>query len=175
VCLGGNLAPGVTSIDVQADTVVTTNSNGYRIGTVQQPTSDLSGDGVPDLLVRDGQYDLLLFSGSAIALGGSLFSEVDALLEGSHQGFVAAGDLDGDGLPEVIRMSGTAATVTMGSEILAAIADPNTDQIPVQATGLAVSTPYFKDVAVGGDFDGDGVGDIAIADQGDVVIITASP
>jgi hypothetical protein len=123
---------------------------------------DLDGDGKPDLAVANGYGNTVSVLRNTATFGsitsGSFASKVDFSTGGWPQ-FVAIGDLDGDGKPDlavanltnnkvsVFRNTATSGSITSGS-------------FASKVYFAAGSTPYS--VAIG-DLDGDGRPDLAVA------------
>jgi hypothetical protein len=136
--------------------------------TDQYPTggaiADFNGDGIPDVITANFHGDsvsILLGAGtfSAYKLGASANYPTVAGAETSN---LAVGDLNGDGVPDVI------ATNPMGSSISVFLGHRDGTLAPATNVGLAIpgwadpSTP--ESVAIG-DFNGDGIADAAVADN----------
>lgn len=172
-------------------------------------TSDLNGDGFGDLAVGqlrdDGTADTAWFSGANIAGGAELnFADATTIIEGisgeqSGSTLAMLGDLDGDGLPELLAGAPRGAGLP-------------TDEAPVgawrgavylvpgallagggvqQAAGLSTwiegrsgDATIGGTVVAGGDIDGDGLPDVllgasgsdagGLANAGEAVLITGA-
>ncbi|HTQ55593.1 MAG TPA: VCBS repeat-containing protein [Bryobacteraceae bacterium] len=131
----------------------------YRAGAspIFLTAADLNGDGIPDLAAAD-------FQGTALAVlmgvGDGTF-QAPLFLAAGHEPFcVAAADLDGDGTVDLVSANGS-ITSTGGSISVTLGA----------GSGSFQPTAYYRAgqgvtfVAVG-DFNKDGVPDLAVADDG---------
>ncbi len=151
---------------------------------VLEPTGDVTGDGVEDYVVggHNGSADgAVEYSGTAYLVPGPLTEDVD-LGSGYHQygtppwgyrmevGSVQPGDLDGDGLAEVM-LGCLDADPYVGGAAVYLVHGPAT--VPLEEA----TTTYLIDaseVAAGitgtslGDVTGDGVTDLALMKQGAV-------
>jgi FG-GAP-like repeat/FG-GAP repeat len=136
--------------------------------TDQYPTgaaiADFNGDGIPDVATANfhGESVSILLgagTGSAYTFGASANYPAAA---GGETSNLAVGDLNGDGVPDVI------ATNQMGSSISVFLGRPNgtlgaTTNLPVGVPNWgSPSMPYSVAIA---DFDGDGKADAAVADN----------
>ncbi len=116
--------------------------------------SDIDGDGTRDVAVV-GEPGVALYSG---ADGAELWKRTDAA---SHAGatLARAGDLDGDGLDEVLV--GTPQDLATGS---ARVHSGATGAVLLLLAAPASSEAFGAAVAVPGDVNGDGYDDLAVAD-----------
>jgi hypothetical protein len=127
--------------------------------------SDLDGDGKPDIAVANsGSASVSVFrntSTSGVAFTAASFATAVNLTTATTPNYVAIGDLDGDGKPDLAtaNTNGTNPSVsvlrntsTSGSITFVAKVDFTTG-----------GTPYY--IAIG-DLDGDGKQDLAIANRG---------
>jgi hypothetical protein len=154
VLLNSAAAPGTFTV---AQTLSATNA-----GTVV--AADLNGDGRPDLLIA---ADTLRLALQNTGTPGSFAAPVTLYKNstGFAFGALAVGDLNGDGVPDVVA------------------ADNNGVQLLFVAPGAATPTvasavPIYTNTRVGGspavaiaDIDGDGRNDVVITDQDAAVVI----
>lgn len=139
-----------------------------RLGHQVAGLGDTDGDGVEDLLVsapgweRDGE------EGAVLIVSGPLAATTDAdRIVGTVQageGAVALGDTDGDGLGDLALLDWGTLYVHRGPvDGVVSVRD-----VPDRVVGLNMleyPADYVDgDVAAVGDLDGDGVGDLAVAD-----------
>jgi hypothetical protein len=109
--------------------------------------ADFNGDGVPDLAVADGVYNLVRLM---LGNGDGTLQAVRTFGPGGFR--VAVGDVNGDGVPDL-------AVIRPGAVLLGN--GDGTFQAPLTFTVGCV----LVDVA-GGDFNGDGLRDLAVACEG---------
>ena len=138
-------------------------------GITQAVTADFNGDGNPDIAVVNPCSGPDCGTGYAAVVvmlgkGGGTFRQPVTYAAGSYQPMsIAAGDFNGDGVVDLAIASQCASSVSCGTgqvSVLLGNGD-GTFQSPVPyATGTGAS--YF--VATG-DFNGDGILDLAVANQ----------
>jgi hypothetical protein len=137
-----------------------------RLVTVQNAPSavaapDLDGDGRPDLVVVNTATPSVTVRPSS-AQAANLFpgGENTALTAGTLPVRIAAGDLDGDGLPDLVTANRGTGTVS----VLLNLAGTSLFTVESEDVGLLPS-----DVVLG-DFDADGLLDAAVANLGDSTV-----
>jgi hypothetical protein len=130
---------------------------------------DVNGDGFADLAVRTldnarPEYDLDVFLGGASGLAATAATSVRLAGDpnaGVPQGFGigAVGDLNGDGFGELALASAGVAKIYAGS---AAGLDPTPRELapPAGTNGYL----FARNLAAGGDIDGDGYGELVVTD-----------
>jgi hypothetical protein len=127
---------------------------GYRLESVA--VGDFNGDGTPDLAVADGFGQMSVLLGN----GDGSFQNAPTYAAGTGPESVAVGDFNGDGIPDLavadngIDPNGT-VSVLLG----------NGDGTFQTAVSYAAGTEP-RSVVVG-DFNGDGIPDLAVVDAGD--------
>ncbi|MFT5681836.1 MAG: hypothetical protein ACI8RZ_002754 [Myxococcota bacterium] len=157
---------------------------GEEIGGESVGGADFDADGIPDLVVAtavDGDGSVTLLLGADIALGGDYsINDLPALTGESavrgavHNGWVP--DMDGDGYDELIFSMPDADTSdgVSGAGVVYVVdgdtASASTGDISAVADTTIegeVSYGALASIDIGGDFDGDGLGDLIITDIGD--------
>jgi hypothetical protein len=121
--------------------------------------ADFDGDGKPDLATESssGNY-AAVFRNKTATNGGTISFDTDTdIPTGTYPQGVAAGDLDGDGKPDLVIANSFDNTLT----ILQNTGSSGT--ISFTAVGLG-STGNYPQYPVIADFDGDGLPDIAVSD-----------
>ncbi|MFN7145468.1 MAG: MopE-related protein, partial [Myxococcota bacterium] len=117
VVSGPVAAAAAGNIDSYDTAVVTGPSTYYPLGNVVGPATDVTGDGNADLLVAGSNtsygygYGWVLSGGSGLTGSLSTSTTYAARFEGDSSGdstfWVAAGDIDGDGVGDVVQAAVT--------------------------------------------------------------------
>ena len=184
--LPGNIltmALGDFNSDAKADLAVFTFSPsslylllGNGDGTLQSPvttstasepeadyvaTADFNGDGRLDIVTAGGGPSV---GGAAVYLGNGDGTFQPAVVvsngpAGTSYGGVAAADLNGDGNPDVIYFSTTGTTRSFNSNVLTLI---NNGDGTFQQTSVSAPVPAGILTLIAGNFNGDGVPDVAV-------------
>ena len=132
------------------------------------PTSvavgDFNGDGVPDLAVADsGDFNTNNGAGVSVLLGNGdgTFQPARAFAAGKHPVSVAAGDFNGDGIPDLaVANEGSYPNYSDSSmSVLLGNGDGSFQTARTLATGNKAAA------VVVGDFTGDGILDLAVANE----------
>jgi hypothetical protein len=143
------------------------NSNSFAprvdFATGSDPTGvavrDIDGDGRPDLLVAnygDGTVSILRNTGVAGSLTTNSFAPKVDIATGSGCISVAAGDIDGDGWPDVVASSVISSTVSL----LRNISSPGSIAFAPKIDFATANYPQYLTLV---DLDGDGKLDVAVA------------
>jgi hypothetical protein len=132
----------ITSSSFATKVDFTTGSNPWSVAI-----ADLDGDGKPDIAVANhGSSTVSVFRNTSISgsiTSGSFTPKTD-FTTGSEPQFVAIGDLDGDGKPDLVVTSYTLSTVsvlrnTMSGGTTAPVAPSNLTAIPVNANRIDIN------------------------------------
>ncbi len=150
-------------------------------GLISRHMGDVTGDGTADLVVGgyDGSYyggevGLGVYAGGSELAGGLATGDAVVTLEGmtsSYLGGIDSGiDLDGDGVCEIYQGVYGASIDSYGNGALYVfdVAEHSGTISPADAAGLLYGEyyDYFGRQPAGGDFDGDGYGDLAVGASG---------
>jgi hypothetical protein len=136
-----------------------TTSGSNTIWTPDPAESDFSGDGLADVLLRNGNGSFVdwTMSGSAVASADNVKFAGNTIDLGSAWSVDGIADLDGDGKADVLlrNANGSLAVWTMNGNVVAT----NTS---VTSQGNSVVLPSAWSVAGLGDFSGDGKADVLL-------------
>jgi len=143
-------------------------SAGDRFGWSVAGAGDLSGDGVPDLLVGAPYADPMGLSNAGRAqahsgAGGGLLFTVEGAAAGDSLGesVAGAGDVDGDGFPDLAI--GAPQSPYSPTVFGYAVVVPGTGGAPIfTVAGGASGDAFGYSVAGAGDVNGDGLADVIV-------------
>ncbi len=151
-----------------------TDADGIFSGTPSWSVAfagDLDGDSLDEVLVSAGNGAYLMY-GSTVVLGGTWQMQfADVVIPGSGLGTVAsAGDVDGDGVPDLLIGSRLAAAPdancsgdTVGATALVLGSSlPSTVASFIAEPGQNPGGGYGYSLASAGDIDGDGLADLLL-------------
>jgi hypothetical protein len=126
---------------------------------------DLDGDGKPDLMTADGDSNTVEFYHNNSTQGSISFAlQVDDTLPaGNYPIAITAGDLDGDGRPEVI-------VTNFGSNLLFVFHNTSTPGTISFASPITYATGNYSLSATIGDCNADGKPDIIVASAVDNIV-----
>ncbi len=152
-------------------------SNG---GSSVADVGDMNGDGILDVAI--GAAQAVEYGGGAghvyllhgpVSGAYNLKTDADVTLYGDDWAgglgdTVASGDLTGDGLPDLIVAANSSSYAGAADGAVFVVSDPSSSMVVLEsdADARVVGTPYtsFGQVAVVGDFTGDGHPDLAASD-----------
>lgn len=178
-----------TAMDTSsADLTLTAGTDIYDLGQ-DLGGGDFDGDGLGDLLVSADLSDVngnesgavFLFSGVTLAAGCTITDDADLALYGSRagdqfgSGAALAGDVDGDGLDDLLVSSpyadpvySNAGLVELYTGLGGAMASGTAPEAAVVYRGEASNSYLGREDMVGaaGDMDGDGLGDFLMVAVG---------
>lgn len=168
--LGGAPTQGYVSTRLQssAGAFVLPTRFGVGTGPANLVVADVNGDGRPDLVVANADDHTVTVRLADAARPGFFLPATVLATPGRVPLDVAVGDLDGDGIPEVVVAASGANNVLVFRQLL-----------PVDPTSKAVYFQAAQTLPVGGDpqavtvadLDGDGHGDIAAATTANTVSV----
>ncbi len=179
---GASLAVGGTFGPTDADLELRGVQAGDRTGTSLASAGDVDGDGLDDLVIgaplatisgSDTGVAYVVFGATAVSAASPMpLSLADVVLQGNDDGDLAghavasAGDMDGDGLDEVVVGAPGAdgdkgyAYLTWGSTLIGG------GLVDLQDTDVVMNSDDEEQVgwalAPAGDIDGDGLGDLLV-------------
>ncbi|PQA83473.1 hypothetical protein C5F52_08475 [Limnohabitans sp. TS-CS-82] len=162
-------------------TGASTTVAGYNLGTSVSSAGDVNGDGYADLIVSKNDVAAYVVYGGATPTSISLTGGTMAASQGFRiVGNVAianglsqvssAGDMNGDGFADVVVGSKSGSSYVVYGSATGAEVNVSSGTIAAsQGFKLTYSTTdatvTAKDVSFAGDFDGDGLTDLVIADK----------
>lgn len=162
-----------TGLPTTASTTLLGSTGSGGFGVALANAGDVDGDGYDDLLVgADGEGSragaIYLFAGSATGLSGSASWSATGAVANDQAGLgVAIADFDGDGLPEpVLASSGNDdAGSDAGAVTVYSLRDDFTE-VATQTLSGSASDDAFGYAVGSGDFNGDGLADLAVGAPG---------
>lgn len=133
-------------------------------GVIMVTTADVNADGLPDLILAasgDNTVDVLLNTSTP---GGSTvtFSNFQSFAAGTNLRWIAAGDMNGDGLPEIVALNDSDATVSVLMNTTGV-----GGSVPTFATQQVFAVGNWPNMVTTADINGDGKADIVVANNGE--------
>lgn len=120
--------------------------------------ADVNGDEKADLVATDTYDDTVWV---LLGNGDGTFAASGSLHIGIHNSPVAIGDLNGDGKPDIVTGASGGAT---GTDLVVVLTGNGDGTFTLPLTVPAANTAAVASIGVG-DFDGDGVPDVAVTDN----------
>ncbi len=141
-------------------------------GYALAPVGDVTADGVPDLLIGAWEFEDVgrahLVSGVDGAIVYTLFGTVAGNSDDDFGAAVAgAGDVDGDGVPDLLIGARDAGTVQTGAAFVFSGATGAPIHTVLYPYGPVSDHSFGEVVAGAGDTDGDGLAEFAVTDSFD--------
>ncbi len=125
---------------------------------------DFSGDGKPDLLVRDAEGRLLMYRGNGAGGWATGLGQQVGAGWGGFTALIAPGDFSGDGKPDVLGRASD-------GRLLLYRGDGDGGWLNSSGEPVGVGWQPFPAVIAGGDFSGDGSADVlAVARDGRLLL-----
>jgi hypothetical protein len=169
-----SLVAGAWTTDSADAVLVSESSGGDGAGGTLAGGRDLSGDGLPDLVIGDFWYDGgagavyevdAPFAGTAALDAADRVHATDTSATGGMHTFFAieadAGDMDGDGLAEVVA----ASCLPYEAYVFGGGVGPTTDLTDATATVTFNDGSSNPSLSVAGDVDGDGTDDLLASEM----------
>jgi hypothetical protein len=160
----GNAVVGTAALGSGTPAPFIPSPSGLPVSNNADPVAiavgDLNGDGIPDVaIVNIGLNTVTILLGN----GDGTFTPAASPATGYEPDGIVIGDFNGDGIPDLavanydndLNGSGGSVTVLLG----------NGDGT-FSATASSPATGYEPDALVTGDFNGDGILDLAVANEG---------
>lgn len=138
--------------------------------------ADMNGDGLPDLIVTNADSGTIavLLNTTSIASGTLAFASARTFAAGIAPVAVAAADINGDGLPDVVAANGSSNTLSV--LLNAADIGAGTFELATRKTFVTGAAPRAVAAA---DVNGDGKVDVIVANAGSddvsVLLNTTAP
>ncbi len=175
-----NFGPGTLTIllgngdgTFREGATITTPVNGpggLAVGPVSVAVGDFNGDGIPDLAVANcPRFDQGATGSVTILLGngdGTFTAQAENPDAGGQPLFITAGDLNGDGIPDLVVSDMNGGYPELGN-LTVLIGKGDGSFTPTTVSPQTGSIPYSVAVA---DFNGDGKADLAVANAGSKTI-----
>jgi len=151
-------------ITAQAETLGT----GWGGFTALLAPGDFSGDGKPDVLVRDGDGRLLMYRGNGAGGWATGHGQQVGVGWGGFTALLAPGDFSGDGHPDVLGRASD-------GRLLLYRGDGDGGWLNNSGESVGTSWGPFPAVIAGGDFSGDGHADVlAVGTDGRLLLYRGS-
>ena len=126
---------------------------GWTAFSALMAPGDFSGDGKPDLLVRDAQGQLLMYRGNGTGTWATGIGQVVGGGWGGFTALLAPGDFSGDGFPDVLARDSAGG-------LLMYRGDGDGGWLTGKGEQIGSSWQGFSAIIPGGDFSGDGKPDV---------------
>jgi hypothetical protein len=161
----------VTVLLGNGDGTLQLTSVGYAVGghpSGPAIVTDLNGDGLPDILVADGEFSLTWMAGYGDGTFQAARNYYAPIPDNSSEAYglsIASGDFNGDGIPDVVVTPGFCCDSSIGITVF--LSNPDGSLQPGVTYGASDNLVY----ATVSDFNGDGKQDIAASSTGGAVFI----